>query len=352
MLGKWLSYIGSAPKPSGPHASLKVALVADELTASCLDRACSVVHLTPSNFGAVLRSANRPDFVFIESAWQGYRHTWKYRIAAYPEHADRNNLDLARLIDLAREHRIPTVFWNKEDGAHFDRFIASARLADVILTVDTRCVERYRAVVGNRARVGVLPFAVHPSLHRYTGIDANRHGACFVGSYGTHIHDARRSRQDLLLAAAARRFEVDVYDRNSDRRAVHYRFPVLPGLRVRDRVPHARTADVYRRHFVCLNVNTIEDSETMLSRRLVEILACGGLAVSTPALAIEQFFPGCCHVVESAEHADEVFARLARDGYNNHDRAMIESGVRRVLAAHTYDHRLDTILEWLSPGGK
>lgn len=345
ILARWLSAVRRAPSPLGPHARLKVALVADELTRSCLAHECRVIDLTPENFENALRR-DRPDLVFVESAWQGWRNRWKFRIAAYPDHPERSNRDLARLVDAARALAIPAVFWNKEDDVHFDRFIASAKLFDAIFTVDASCVDRYRAVVGAGTHVGALPFAVQPAIHSFTGIDAqSRRGASFVGSYSRHIHDARRDRQDMLLEAAAATLGLTVYDRNSDRRGGHYRYPAFAGLKVHPKVPYARTAAIYKSHLASLNVNTIENSQTMFSRRLIEILACGGLAVSTPALSIEHLFKDYCHVVEDAPAALELFARLARDGYAQRDREMMRAGAEHVLARHTWSQRLETVID-------
>jgi len=324
-------------------------MVADELTRSCFGHECRIVDLTPSNYATEFQR-HRPDVVFVESAWAGHRNAWKFRIAAYPDHPERNNADLARLVQCARDLGIPTVFWNKEDGVHFERFIASARLFDVILTVDASCIDRYRSIVGPDVHVGALPFAVQPAIHGFTGIDPRRRGACFVGSYSQHIHDARRERQDMLLETAAATLGLTVHDRNSDRRGAHYRYPPFPGMRVRAKVPHDRTAAIYKSHLVSLNVNTIEDSETMFSRRLIEILACGGLAVSTPARAIDLLFKDFCHVVESREKALALFERLAREGYSARDREMMEAGARHVAAHHTYTQRIETILDAIGHG--
>jgi hypothetical protein len=237
------------------------------------------------------------------------------------------------------------VFWNKEDAVHFDRFIGSARLFDAIFTVDINCVPRYRAIVGPAVPVATLPFAVQPALHHFDGIGQDRAGACFVGSYSRHIHAARRLRQDHLLEAAAATLGLTVYDRNSDRRGEHYRYPSFPGLRTKRKVAHESTAAVYRKYRACLNVNTIEDSETMFSRRLIEIMACGGLAVTTPALSVDTLFKDCCHVVHTPEEARDLFERLARGGYDTRDHDLIHEGVSRVLREHTYARRLDAVLD-------
>ena len=98
----------------------RIGLVADELTRSCLHHECTVIDLAPSNFGVLLKR-ERPDLVFVESAWDGLHNAWKYQIASYPSHPQRSNASLRQLVAHARDLGIPTVFWNKEDGVHFDR---------------------------------------------------------------------------------------------------------------------------------------------------------------------------------------------------------------------------------------
>lgn len=349
-LDRWWPLRQRTPQPTGAHAQLTVGLVADELTRSCLVHECRVIDLTPSNFDAVLRK-RRPDMVFVESAWQGHRKTWKFGIAAYPDHPERNNAQLRRLVERTRDLGIPAVFWNKEDGIHFDRFLESARLFDTVFTVDAACVPRYREALGPQAHVDVLPFAVQPAIHGFHGIGERRRAACFVGTYDRNIHPARRVRQDMLLRSAASTLGLVAVDRNSDRRGANYRYPDWPGLRVAPKVPHWKTGDFYRSYLVSLNVNTIEDSDTMFSRRLIEILGCGGLAVTTPARAIDHLFKGYCHVVRSSEEATDLFERLSHKGYDAADRAMMEGAAEYVLQRHSYAHRLATVRTALARHG-
>jgi hypothetical protein len=124
------------PLPSiEPASTLKIALVADELTRACLTPECRLVDVPPLTttwgFHRFL-SAARPDMLLVESTWHGPAQSWRYRVASYPRHAWlRSNRRLRLLVRVARDMGIPTVFWNKEDGVHFDRFIASARLFDM-----------------------------------------------------------------------------------------------------------------------------------------------------------------------------------------------------------------------------
>lgn len=340
----WFPAARPVSRGSGANARLVVALIADDLTRACFEHECTVLNVTPRNFEAVFRK-HRPDFLFVESAWAGYRNQWKYRVASYPGHPERNNAALARVVQRARDLGIPAVFWNKEDGVHFERFIDSARLFDHVFTVDQRCVERYRAEIPRDVFVAPMMFAVQPDFHRFTGFADRQPRACFVGSYSRHIHDGRRSRQHMLLESAAHTLGLTIFDRNSDRRSDNYRYPDLSNMQVREKVPYERTSEVYKSHLVCLNVNTVEDSETMFSRRLIEIIACGGLAVTTPALAVDTWFRDYCHVVEDGEQTREVFERLKMDGYSPRDREMMAAGAAYVLAHHTYAHRIEAILD-------
>jgi len=330
--------------PCGEFRQLKVALVSDELTRACLANECLVHDLTPLNYKLLLKFW-KPDLLFAESAWHGQRNAWKFRVAGYPNHPERNNMALRKVVWYAKELGVPCVFWNKEDGIHFDRFINSAKLFDHIFTVDENCINRYRAVVGPNVTINTLMFPVQPATHNFSGFNFKHNRANFVGSYSHLVHDGRRIWQDMMFnTASSSSLGVTVIDRNSDRKSDNYRYPSLPGLEVLPAVTHAQTAIIYKNYLVSLNVNTIEDSGTMYSRRLVEILACGGIAVTNPGPAVDRYFKDYCHVVHDAEETADLFDRL-KHGPSSDDLARAEAGAKYVLGEHTWAHRLDQICQ-------
>ncbi len=325
-----------------PYNKLKVALVSDEITFSCLKLECKVKPITPLNYKILLRIW-APDLLFVESAWAGYMNSWKFKIASYSDYPNRHNNQLKNLVRYARDLGILTIFWNKEDGIHFERFIDSAGLFDFIFTVDENTIPLYKKALGEEVPINLLMFAVQPRIHFPTNQNFIYKNACFIGSYSNHIHPIRKQRQDMLFAGAAN-LGITIFDRNSERSSSNYRFPKLPGLQVLPKVPHAQTADIYRSYFISLNVNTVEGSGTMFSRRLIEILACGGLAVTTPALSIDKYFRQYCYVVSNETETRALFQEL-QEGPRPRDREMGQAGAEYVLANHTWCHRLEQILQ-------
>ena len=104
------------------------------------------------------------------------------------------------------------------------------------------------------------------------------------------------------------------------------------------------TAKIYKDYLVSLNVNTVTDSPTMFSRRLIEILACGGISVTNPSLAVERLFKDYCYTVHSEEEMLELFNRL-KYGPSPLDLERAEAGADYVANHHTWAHRLKQIAE-------
>lgn len=331
--------------PRSIFASLKVALIADEPTRICLSHECRVMNLTPWN-SLYIFDHWKPDLLLVESAWEGYRGSWRYGIASYPDHPERNNALLGCVVGRARDESIPTIFWNREDGVHFDRFVASARLFEYIFTVDENMIPHYRAALKDAATLGVLMFAAQPAIHFPAPAEPVRRLA-FVGSYSRHIHAQRRRWQDMAFQTA-NDIGLTVYNRNSNRRSEQYCFPNEPWIRVRKAITHRRTASVYRSYVASLNVNTVDNSQTAFSRRLVEIMASGGLAVTNTTPAVTRHFRNFCETIDSEEEARGLFDRLARDGWSHSDRERMRAGVDHVLQHHTWRHRLGQIMERVS----
>lgn len=339
--------IGEDIACGGPFGRLKVALVADAFTAICLAAECRIRCLTPSNYAEVLRTW-RPDLLFVESAFHGVRGEWRYLLARQPRHFNmRGTRIIAGLVRCARNLNIPAVFWNKDDGAFFDAFIDVARLFPHAFTTDDVCLPRYRQALPPDSRVDVLAMPYQPAFHSFTGFAFERNEACFVGSYYRRILNERRRFLDMMFSTCRElAMPLHVFDRNSNRLShfLEFRFPQTQYLLMHDRVPHAETGAIYKRYAASLNVNSITNSTTMCSRRLLEILACGGILVTNSSPVVERQFRDYCHVVRDAEQAREVLNRLA-SGPSAQDRERAAAGAAYVRQHHTWQHRLEQLAD-------
>ncbi|MBE7527736.1 glycosyltransferase family 1 protein [Betaproteobacteria bacterium PRO4] len=337
--------IPEAIERPGPFGRLKIGMVTDYFTADCLSAECRVKPMTPNNFRMVIGEW-KPDLIFVESAFHGVNGTWRYELAKQPKWLRLGKpVAIYQLVEFARSRGIPTVFWNKDDGAFFDDFIDVAKVFDYVFTTDQECIERYRQYLPAHVPVNTLVMPYQPTFHNFTGFNFFRRDACFTGSYYQRILNERRQFLDMIFDACERAdMQLNVYDRNHDRLSRHFEFgfPKNSRLNTFARVPHRDTALIYKSHAASINVNSVTNSETMFSRRLLEILACGGIVVTNPGRAVTHYFRDYCHVVNSGEEARELLVRL-RYGPSRDDMARAEAGAAYVRRNHTWEHRLEKI---------
>ena len=100
----------------------------------------------------------------------------------------------------------------------------------------------------------------------------------------------------------------------------------------------------YRRHAAFINVNTVTNSSTMMSRRVFEILACRTPVVSTPSPAIDAHLADVVLTPSGPDVATTIEA-LVSD--RDHRDRVGQRGFRKVHAEHTYHHRIAAAFEFM-----
>jgi len=321
---------------------MKIALISDDLTRYSLELEddIEVLNITTLNYWYVFKFY-KPDFLLVESAWQGYKDSWKYKIASYTDVPKRNNNKLKQVVEYAKSLGISTVFWNKEDSVHFDRFIESAILFDYIFTVDQNAINRYQELTD--VPVNTLMFAIQPKIHNFSGFDYKYEKVNFVGSYSRHIHSIRREWQDMFFKTCCDNdMKIDVFNRNSDRNQKIYGYPKLKCLSEKGKVSYEQTADIYKDYMISINVNTIVDSPTMFSRRLIEILACGRICITNPSNAIDKLFKDYVYIVKNKQDLEDLLCRFTSIGIDD-EKEKLRLASNHVLEYHTWKHRLEEI---------
>lgn len=320
-------------------SNLNILCVLDDFTASTLALE-PFVHLDFARPNSLPAFYKKYDLLLVESAWLGHRNKWKHQVAAYPAHLERNNKKLVKLVKWAKDRNIPTVFWNKEDPFHFDQFIDSAKLFDYIFTTDASIIDRYQSYCPN-SKIAALTFPFQPRIHFPAPLEQiTQPSSLFIGSYMRHMHTARQQWQDMCFKAAAP-IGLTVVDRHTHRAKtqIDYKFPVIENINYKNSIPYTQTTALYHQHQQAINVNTITDSPTMFSRRLIEIMACNRLVISNTSLSIDHLFPDMCETISNAAQATELFQQL-QYGYNSDQ-------IEKVHLARTHVFEHYTVKAWL-----
>lgn len=314
---------------------LRVAVILDPFSELAFRYEWDQVTFGPEDWHQEL-TARRPDLLFVESAWQGNQGRWRL----HQTRGNRPSAELQALVAWARSEGIPTVFWNKEDPPNYDVFLETARLFDQVFTVDADRIDHYRRDLGHD-RIGLLPFAAQPRIHRPVRRTKERHDVAFAGTFFADKHPERRAQVDWVLGPA-REFGVHIWSRlqKADRR---YRFPRAWKQYVVGSLPYERMLAAYPAYKVFLNVNSVTGSKTMCSRRLFELSAAQTAVLTAPAESIEPFFGDTVEVTETHEQTRTAL-KLLLDNDEYRDRKALQAH-RRVFDDHLYAHRVDTVLE-------
>ncbi|MEX3611029.1 glycosyltransferase [Rothia sp. LK2588] len=319
-------------------SDLTVGLIADEFTSSTLAASFSVVPLGKSQWHEQLIS-EKLDFIFIESAWKGNKGEWTRGVGDYgPE----ENSDIFELIDRARELKIPTIFWNKEDPVHFNRFQKTAVRCDHIFTTDANMVGSYLSnPLCESKTASTLPFYAQPRIHNpLEGALPYEDSVAYAGTYyGDRYKE--RSKQLRNLLTTARPYKLAIYDRQLAVENSPYHFPAEFQQDIKGVLPYNQIIDSYKAHLAQINVNSVTDSPSMFSRRVVEIAASGGLVLSGPGRGISETFGSAI----PATNDSATWRALLHDWKNNPVSRVQEAWLqlRTVYRAHTIDTAL-TIL--------
>lgn len=317
---------------------LKIACILDAFTMNCYDEICELIKVTPDTWKIDLE-INKPNLLLVESAWYGNNNSWENKIQCKNE----NNLTpLKDVIKWCKENKVPTVFWNKEDPVHYNHFIKSAQLFDYIFTTDELSIKKYKNDL-NIEHVYALPFAAQPKIHNPIKIyDKRIEKACFAGSFYNNKYRERKESLENLLSVARDSIGLEIYDRNYNNPNIQYKFPKEFNDYIKGYLKPNELDKCNKGYKIMLNTNSITDSPTMFSRRVFEGLACGTPVVSSYSRGIKEIFKDLVVSSDDIKVLKEEILKLKEEAY--YDKKVV-LGIREVMKHHTYEQRLEFILE-------
>ncbi|NCC60770.1 MAG: glycosyltransferase [Verrucomicrobiae bacterium] len=340
--GNQLPFVAGKKKLKKVPIGFKAISIMDEISEECWKYEFNSFRIDRKNYKNQVGHSTAT-FAFLESCWKGNGGAWEYAFTS-PGLKHANAQALLDLIPRLKKRKMPVVFWNKEDPMHYDRYLPIAKQADIIFTTDSNKVPDYQRDVPE-ADVYAVPFAAQQKICNPSDrFRKEPESVCFAGSYYSVGHDERKRQMHALLPSIIE-FKGAIYDRFSKLGNDRYKFPDQFQPFIRDAVPFNEVVKLYKQFKVFLNVNTIVDSPTMMSRRVYELLACGTPVVSTPSKAIEEQFSGIVHMANDAQEANKIIEKLLTDEHYWEKTSHL--GYREVMTKHTYTHRLQSIKQAL-----
>ena len=322
-----LAFEGGADGFAGRLKQVRVAAILDDFSYAALRPECDLRQLTPSGWHDELESF-RPEMLLVESAWRGKDEVWQGRIAKL----DR---ELIGVIRWCRERDIPTVFWNKEDPVHFRTFKRVAKRFDYVFTTDIDSIARYKAVIGHD-RAYLLPFFCQPRVNNPIERTPRKDAFSFAGSYYARYPERARDFREIVTAVAKFR-PVAIYDRGQGADDARYRFPPDYAPLIVGTLPFERIEEAYKGYRYGLNFNSIKQSQSMLSRRVFELLASNTIVVSNYARSLRLMFGD---LVIASDNGDTILSRLAALAGDDATAARFRlAALRKAIAEHTAEDR-------------
>lgn len=318
---------------------ITLGLIADPFTTDTLASAVKVVRLSPDNWKQEL--ARQPiDAMFVESAWKGNDGQWHRKVGFY---SDEEFAPLRALLEHCRQIGVPSLFWNKEDPVHFDRFRQAASLCDHVFTTDSRRIIPYLMTPDAVTRTASsCPFYASPRIHNLLpSTRAWQATAAYGGTYYGARYPERTEYMDKIMSAAAP-LGLTIYDRQHADPESPYKYPGGLGGYVAGDLSYEEMIQAYKAHPVQINVNSVLDSPTMFSRRVVETAACGAPLISGPALGMNRYLEGAAQVIRTESEAAQALENLLHHPAYRWRIAL--RGARAVMRAHTTQHRLTQML--------
>ena len=312
---------------------LRVAAIMDQFTLESYRPECQLLELTPEHWKQEITEF-QPELLFIESAWKGKDELWYRKV-------DRSSKEMYELTSYCHDKNIPVIFWNKEDPIYTSQFMTTAALADYVFTTDIDCVKRYKTELG-RDQVYHLHFAAQPRLHNPLEKYDRKDKFCFAGAY-YHRYPHRAEVFDKFAEVFLQTKGFDIYDRNYGNARPEHAFPERYNPCILGSLPSSQIDVAYKGYVYGVNMNSVQQSQTMFARRAFEMLASNTITVGNYSRGMKNYFGDLTICTDDKQTLEKNLALYCADSVTA-DKYRL-AGLRKVLSEHLYEDRLDFIVQ-------
>lgn len=312
---------------------LKIACIMDKFTYESYRYECNLLELTPEKWMEEIEDF-KPDLLFIESAWEGKNKLWYRKIA-------NGSKEFFEMASFCHEKRIPVIFWNKEDPIYTDTFMPIARMANYIFTTDIDCIEKYKKELAHN-NVYYLHFAAQPIIHNPIEKYERKDKFCFAGAY-YHKYKTRSKVFDEFANIFISTKGFDIFDRNYKSSLPEHTFPKKYNNYILGRLEPSEIDLAYKGYYYGINMNSVNQSQTMFARRVFELLASNTITIGNYARGIKNLFGDLTICTNDSTEMQRQFDLYCKNEENSRKYRL--QGLRKVLKEHLYEDRLDYIIK-------
>lgn len=324
----------SSPNNIKSNEFRKIACILDEFSYQCFKYECNLIDITPDNWKEIVMK-EKPEILLVESYWSGNNGIWKNTKI---EHLNQ----LILLVKFCKSINIPTVFWNKEDPYSFNTFLNIARHFDIVYTTDIDCINKYKDILGHN-NVYLLLFAAQTHIHNPIEIYDNRlNKISFAGTYYAKKFPERQIDFELI-ADVAINYGLDIYDRYFGENNEKVAFPKKYDEYIIGNLKGEEIIKAYKGYKYAVNLNSIKNSYTMFARRVLELMACNTLVISSYSKGMVELLGDLTIHDEDSYNLNNSIKEIMNDEITYKKYKLL--ALRKVIHNHTYKDRLMEIEE-------
>jgi Uncharacterized protein conserved in bacteria len=312
---------------------LRIAGIMDTFTKESYAPECNLLELTPTNWKIEIDEF-KPHLLFIESAWQGKDGLWQRKVA-------NGSKEYFEMTSYCQEKNIPIVFWNKEDPVYTDTFMLAAKMADYVFTTDIDCIKKYKQTL-RHDNVFLLHFAAQPKVHNPVEKYDRKNKYCFAGAY-YHRYVNRCKVFDDFAKFFIETKGFDIYDRNYKNALPEHAFPKMYDKYILGNLKSSEIDVAYKGYNFGINMNSVEQSQTMFARRVFEMMASNTVTIGNYSRGVKNLFGDLTICTNDGETLKQCIDKWCSNEENMRKYRLL--ALRRVLSEHLYEDRLSYIVE-------
>ncbi|MDA2312723.1 glycosyltransferase [Bacillus cereus group sp. MYBK35-2] len=344
-LDDFKKYVGNIEKYRNQlqiSKDIKIAVILDEFSYECFKYEANLLPITQENWKEVIEKEN-PSMLLVESAWAGNNGAWNYKVANL--HKNNKHVQLKELVDFCKEKEIPTVFWDKEGKDNFEIFKEAGSYFEYIFVTDEHNIENFKEASGHNC-VFPLSFAAQPRIHNPINKNRGKLGTvAFSGSWYGNKHPDRIKDVENIVAPAID-FGLDIYDRFYGmelKTATDRTWPELYQGSIIGNLSYDHMVEAYKNYDVFLNVNSIQNSKYMFSRRVYEVLASKTMVISGDSIGVREQLGDFLYISNSPNTTQSILKMLLQNPLKLEREAKLAQ--RFIMEQHTYRHRLEELFD-------